>query len=57
MIKKMFLALVAVVINFSAFSEIKKGDVIGQAIFMKYLITDDDKAEGERVGGFGSTNK
>ena len=37
--------------------EIKKGDVIGQAIFMKYLITDDDKAVGERVGGFGSTNK
>lgn len=28
MIKKMFLALVAVVINFSAFSEIKKGDVV-----------------------------
>ena len=37
--------------------EIKKGDVIGQAIFMKYLITDNDNAEGERVGGFGSTNK
>lgn len=37
--------------------EIKKGDAIGQAIFQKYLITDDDNAEGERVGGFGSTNK
>ena len=37
--------------------EIKKGDVVGQAIFQKYLITDDDSAEGERVGGFGSTNK
>lgn len=37
--------------------EIKKGDVIGQAIFMKYLVTDDDCAEGERTGGFGSTNK
>ncbi len=36
---------------------IKKGEVIGQAIFQKYLLTDDDKAEGERVGGFGSTNK
>ena len=36
---------------------IKKGDAIGQAIFQKYLITDDDKAEGERKGGFGSTNK
>ena len=37
--------------------EIKKGDAIGQAIFQKYLITDDDNAEGERQGGFGSTNK
>ena len=37
--------------------EIKKGDAIGQAIFQKYLITDDDNAEGERAGGFGSTNK
>ncbi len=37
--------------------EIKKGDVIGQAIFQKYLITDDDIAEGERKGGFGSTSK
>lgn len=37
--------------------EIKKGDVVGQAIFQKYLITDDDEATGERVGGFGSTSK
>lgn len=37
--------------------EIKKGDCIGQAIFQKYLIADDDSAEGERIGGFGSTNK
>ena len=36
---------------------IKKGDVIGQAIFQKYLTVDNDKAEGERVGGFGSTSK
>ena len=36
---------------------IHKGDVIGQAIFQKYLLTDDDGAEGERVGGFGSTDK
>ena len=36
--------------------EIKKGDVIGQAIFTKYLITDNDIAEGNRIGGFGSTN-
>lgn len=37
--------------------EIKKGDAIGQAIFQKYLVTDDDIATGERTGGFGSTNK
>lgn len=37
--------------------EIKKGDIIGQAIFQKYEIVDGDNAEGERVGGFGSTNK
>lgn len=37
--------------------EIKKGDAIGQAIFQKFYVTDDDVAEGERVGGFGSTNK
>ncbi len=37
--------------------EIKKGDAIGQAIFMKYLITDFDQAEGIRKGGFGSTDK
>ena len=36
---------------------IKKGEAIGQAIFQKYLVTDDDMAEGERSGGFGSTNK
>ena len=36
---------------------IKKGEAIGQAIFSKYLITDDDVASGERQGGFGSTDK
>ena len=36
--------------------EIKKGDVIGQGIFMKYGIADNDAAEGERKGGFGSTD-
>ncbi len=36
---------------------IKKGDAIGQAIFQKFLITDDDTAIGERKGGFGSTSK
>ena len=36
--------------------EIKKGDCIGQAIFEKFLVADNDTAEGERVGGFGSTS-
>jgi len=38
-------------------TEIKKGDCIGQAIFQKFFITDDDKSEGKRLGGFGSTDK
>lgn len=37
--------------------EIKKGDCIGQGIFEKYMITDDDSADGNRMGGFGSTSK
>lgn len=36
---------------------IKKGEAIGQGVFQKYLITDNDNADGERIGGFGSTNK
>ena len=37
--------------------EVKKGDVIGQVVFMNYLVVDNDNAEGERTGGFGSTDK
>lgn len=37
--------------------EIKKGDAIGQGVFAKYLIVDDDNSEGIRQGGFGSTSK
>ena len=37
--------------------QIKKGDVIGQGIFMPFLISDNDNAVGIRTGGFGSTNK
>lgn len=33
-----------------------KGDKIGQGIIKRYEITDDDKASGERMGGFGSTS-
>ena len=36
---------------------IKKGEAIGQGVFQKYFVTDDDRACGERVGGFGSTSK
>lgn len=36
--------------------EVKKGDVIGQVIFQKYLTVDNDEASGTRVGGFGSTD-
>lgn len=36
--------------------EIKKGETIGQAIFMPFLIADDDNAQGIRTGGFGSTS-
>lgn len=34
---------------------IKTGDRIVQAVFAKYLTVDNDDAQGERTGGFGST--
>lgn len=37
--------------------QIKKGEAIGQAYFQKFLCVDNDFAEGERLGGFGSTDK
>jgi len=37
--------------------EVKKGDSIGQVLFTKYLVVDNDNAAGVRVGGFGSTDK
>lgn len=44
------------VINMSPFDiYLKKGDIIGQGIIKRYEVTDDDKAIGERQGGFGST--
>ena len=36
--------------------QVKKGDIIGQVIFQKYLTVDGDNAKGKRVGGFGSTD-
>lgn len=35
---------------------IKKGEKIGQGVFMNFYLADGDSAEGERTGGFGSTN-
>ena len=35
---------------------IPAGERIGQGIFIKYAITDNDIAEGLRIGGFGSTD-
>ena len=35
---------------------IKKGEVIGQGIFSKYLLVDHDVQGGTRRGGFGSTD-
>lgn len=44
------------VINLSPFPiQLRKGDIIGQGIIKRYEVTDDDKAIGERQGGFGST--
>lgn len=37
--------------------EVKKGDVIGQAIFQKYLLVDNDETTGIRTGGIGSTGR
>lgn len=36
---------------------IEAGEKLGQGIFVKFGITEDDKAEGERTGGFGSTGR
>ena len=35
---------------------LRKGDIIGQGIIKSYLTTENDNAEGERAGGFGSTD-
>ena len=45
-------------INLAPFDiKLQKGDCIGQGIIKSYFITANDRAEGERVGGFGSTEK
>ncbi len=50
--------IMAQFINFFPFDvKIEKGIRICQGIFETYLLTDDDDANEERTGGFGSTNK
>lgn len=36
---------------------VRKGDKIAQAVFSTYLVTDDDRSDKERDGGFGSTDQ
>lgn len=36
---------------------VKKGEAFAQGVFLPYGLTEDDDASGERVGGFGSTNR
>lgn len=36
---------------------IEAGEKLGQGIFIEYFTTEDDDAEGTRMGGFGSTGK
>ena len=46
------------IINLAPFPiYLKRGDAIGQGIIKPYLVTEDDNATGERIGGFGSTDK
>ena len=45
------------IINMSPYSiQLKRGDIIGQGIIKKYEVVEDDCANGERLGGFGSTS-
>ena len=45
------------VINLAPFAiQLKRGDKIGQGIFHTYELTENDSANGERLGGFGSTD-
>lgn len=36
---------------------LEAGEKLGQGIFVKFGLVDDDNAEGDRTGGFGSTGK
>ena len=44
-------------INLAPFAiQLKRGDKIGQGIIHQYWLTEDDNAQGTRLGGFGSTS-
>ncbi len=43
--------------NFFTDIKIAKGERIGQGIFQKFLLTDDDVPGGTRLGGFGDSGK
>ena len=36
---------------------IKKGDRVGQGMFLSFLVSDNGNTDEIRTGGFGSTNK
>ena len=45
-------------LNLAPFAiQLKRGDKVGQGIFHRYLLIDDDEAIGKRVGGLGSTTE
>mgnify|MGYP000027054323 CR=1 FL=1 len=48
---------IAFVNNSNTDYKIKQGERCAQGIFTKYYVTDDDKADGVRAGGYGSTGK
>lgn len=39
------------------YARFKAGDRIVQGVFVKFFVTDDDDADGQRTGGIGSTGK
>ena len=48
---------VAIANNSNSTYVIKKGERFCQGIFQRYEVTDDDDADGERGGGYGSSGK
>jgi dUTP pyrophosphatase len=48
---------IAIVNNSGGDYIIRKGERFCQGIFHKYEVTDDDNAEGERTGGYGSSGR